>query len=559
MDWTDISTTNGSRILGVVYVEGTTWVTVRSRSIEQSTDHGLTWTEVLSVSDFGLYRCIAVGNGYVVVGMSNNLYVYSTDSGATFSAEQTGPFTSGATGSTKPFDCITWVWPSTFMAAASGWTARTTDVSSWTTPVEASVASSSIDLGSGQWVLIAVTGYTQYSDSFDNGDTWTPLSFTAPVLDMGMAKYSGYWGEWIGRGRAIGAGTENVFTSEDAVTWTGYTVNSSGGSSIPAVGFVGPTIIIGRNAAGGDTSKRIVTTDDLFVTLLDETSPFDAGYDVTAIDYGNGRAIAVGSGGVIAYRGSPESTPLPPCYAWDDDFERVSLGSDWALFPYPDETDVYALNGQVLPVIESGHLIHPWTGSGSDPAGVKVASVVRTVGNDCISQHIEAEIHDMFQGQTDGVTYRGQTQLILIADPTTGSHMMVQFHSEGAYSGLGPFFDGQYLSLGVRFYYGANGAAYEFGEYVNYDLGDYPAPTADSYLVGATIYQDTRRYVITLDGSTVIDAIAPIVIPWGSHQGLSTRWQLGTAVDGTFHSPWFARAQGVCGCAVASAGGWGMG
>lgn len=305
--WVDISVPGQfNTILDITYVGGTTWVLVRSSSIERSTDNGLTWTEVVSASAVGYYRCVASGGGHVIVGMNNNLYLDSTDSGATWTAEQTGPFTVGAIGGLGRVDAITFA-TGVFMAVAQGWTSRTSNASTWTTPVPSLGASQSIDYAAGQWIVIPFVGYTQYARSYDGGDTWAALSYPSPVLDMDVARYSASHDRWIGRGRQVGgapASTNNVFVSTDntATGWVGVTVNSTGGP-VEAVGFLGDLVVIGRvHPSGGAGTQRMVVSTDL-VTWTDETSPFDAFDNVVyAFDSGAGRIIAVGNGGVIAYR-----------------------------------------------------------------------------------------------------------------------------------------------------------------------------------------------------------------------------------------------------------------
>lgn len=306
MDWTDISWGDHfSQIYDITYVTGSTWVLVRHGSIEQSTDNGDTWAIVDYGLDSGGYRCVASAGGTVIVGGTGNQYVYSTDYGATFSAVQTGPYVAALTSYARTFGSITYIG-GIFMSAADGWISKTSAGISWTAPIDTLGASQSLDFGVGQWVVVPFVGYTGYARSYDTGSSWEVLSYGSPVLDMDVARYSNTHNLWVGTGRPIGGGSTNLFVSTDttATAWTGTTVNTAGAR---AVGFYGDLAVIGRYGSAG---KRMVTSSDL-VTWVDETSPFDEfNRNVLAFDSGNGRIIAVGSGGVIAYR-APTSVVIP--------------------------------------------------------------------------------------------------------------------------------------------------------------------------------------------------------------------------------------------------------
>jgi hypothetical protein len=234
------------------------------------------------------------------------------------------------------------------------------------------------------------------------------------------------------------------------------------------------------------------------------------------------------------------------CVSWDDDFERASLGADWTLFEFPDETATDPSSGQVLPIIVSGKLQHPYLGgSGGDPATLLTASVLRTVPASGDLQFITAVIHNAFQTSVTGTNFRAHVDLILAADPATGSHMAVRFSTQ---SGAGVGSTDRYLGISTSFYTGGTGADRTPGE--SQISGPHSAGAvgdANVYTIVAFLRQSTGQYFVSLGGGAmVLNEIWPVAIPWGGYQGLAVRWSNGTAVEGSFVSPGYAEASGGC-------------
>ena len=227
------------------------------------------------------------------------------------------------------------------------------------------------------------------------------------------------------------------------------------------------------------------------------------------------------------------------CLTWADDFERADLGPDWTAFPYPDESLANPYWGVVSPIIVDGMLQHPHDGSGYDPLTEQIASVYRTDPTPCGAQAIEAEIHHAIQfgggGCANGRNFRCFVDLILIADPVTGTHMRTRFFAQ---SGGGVGTDEVWIGLSTQFYYGGLGGEAVNGESILYGPTPCGAVGEDNvYFVNAVINRSNGHYLVTLGGTTAVEGFWPIEIPWGNYQGISVRWDLGTAIDGDFVSP----------------------
>ena len=304
----------------------TTWTTISTGTIWQYTLGGSTSSSAINA--------IAYGNGRFVAGDVRGKMAYSAD-GVSWTAVTNSTFGGSA------IRAITYGGDKFVAGGDSGKMAYSEDGISWTAVSDSTFGTSIINAiaygiadgaSVGRFVAGGGSGKMAYSD--DNGVTWTAVEDSTFSTSGNDSIYSIAYGN--GRFVAGSLGSKMAY-STDGVTWTAAST-SSGLSSTRAIAYGGDRFVVGRGystngaswttvtnsafgtdildgiaygteddaggrfvAVGGttSTSKMAYSTDGSSWTSISDTK-FGTSI-IYGIAYGNGRFVAVGDRGKMAY------------------------------------------------------------------------------------------------------------------------------------------------------------------------------------------------------------------------------------------------------------------
>jgi hypothetical protein len=235
----------------------------------------------------------------------------------------------------------------TVTVSAEGYNPKTSDPVTigpyWTAVTDSAFGSSTINAiawGNNKFVAVGYGAKMAYSA---DGVTWTPVTdstFTIYIFPIaygnnkfvavgygGTMAYSAdgvTWTDELWAGRVFtaiawgnskfvageGASSGKMATSTDGVTWTAGTDSTFGTSRIQSIAWGN-----GKFVAGGEDGKMAYSADGVTWTAVDTGTLFDyvnsSGTTVkaaiNAIAYGNGKFVAVGSSGKMAYSADGET------------------------------------------------------------------------------------------------------------------------------------------------------------------------------------------------------------------------------------------------------------
>jgi hypothetical protein len=294
-NWTAVrdSTFGTTTIRGVAYGNNT-WVAVGEGGKIAYSTNGTSWTAVTDAIR-GVpttFSSVAFGNNmFIVVG--NGIDFFSTDNGKTWERLEGIP--------TNPDQAIAYSG-NRWVAVGRGRTAYSTDGTNWITVDAANVFDTSfingLAFGNNRWVT---GGGRSMAYSTNNGESWTPVQNANNPFFSGGGAVSGiaYGGN---RFVAVANGSRIAFSS-DGASWT-----EVARSNIP-LEPIGITFGKDRFVTVGVDGKIAYSADGTSwtavpnSTLWNYTNSSGAQRTATirAIAYANGRFVAVGEGGKMAW------------------------------------------------------------------------------------------------------------------------------------------------------------------------------------------------------------------------------------------------------------------
>jgi len=280
--WTSVNSTFGTTSIQALAFGNNKFVAGgNSGKMATSTD-GVTWV-ALADTTFGtnIINCIAYGNNKFVAGSNRGQIAYSPD-GITWEAVANSTFgTSGirviAYGNGK------------FVAGGSnGKMATSTDGITWEAVANSTFGTDSIEdiaYGNGKFVAGGSNGNGKMAYSSD-GAVWTPITLPANTKFYEGIAYGN--SKFVAGADSTEQGSSfQIIYSSDGITWTTVSVSYRS--------WIGE-IVFGNNRFVFANSQSITSTDGVTWTTGGEIGEL-----TFAMAYGNGKFVAGGNNGKIAY------------------------------------------------------------------------------------------------------------------------------------------------------------------------------------------------------------------------------------------------------------------
>jgi hypothetical protein len=313
--WTAVSnsTFGTNRIEAITYGNGKFVAGDYDGRMAYSSD-GISWTAIPSgtgagTSTFGTSRIRAVAYGagkFVALGDSDKM-AYSAD-GISWTAGSTKSLFSDTFGCNS----IAWGGDKFVAGGGDGQMAYSSDGISWTAVLDSTFGTTDIRgiaYGGGRFIAVSWSGKVAYSD---NGTSWTAVSSSTFTGDTDYTNNDYINGVAYGANKFVAAMRYRIaYSNNNGTSWTMVSSHPFGRdnprtdySDFYAIAWSGSRfVIVGDSGTGANyTGRRAYSADGISWTAI-SSHPFNVSNEdmINAIAYGNGKFVAVGANGKIAY------------------------------------------------------------------------------------------------------------------------------------------------------------------------------------------------------------------------------------------------------------------